>query len=80
MLASVYVKDALRSRNFMNAERIKVNSRIPSSWSLVVQVAGEDVPCEIKVEDGAFKVSKDYLQALINIKLVFSLYREIRAC
>lgn len=57
VLASVYVKDALRSRNFMNAERIKVNSRIPSSWSLVVQVAGEDVPCEIKVEDGAFKVT-----------------------
>ncbi|XP_063612218.1 propionyl-CoA carboxylase alpha chain, mitochondrial-like [Penaeus indicus] len=56
VLASIYVKDALRSRNFVNAERIKVNSRIPSSWNLVARVAGEDVPCEVKLEDGTFKV------------------------
>lgn len=79
MLASVYVKDALRSRNFVNVERIKVNSRIPSSWNLVVKVAGEDVPCEVKLEDGTFKVSEEYFQApfflcvLYNVKFLFSL-------
>ncbi|XP_042857988.1 propionyl-CoA carboxylase alpha chain, mitochondrial-like [Penaeus japonicus] len=57
VLASIYVKDALRSRNFVSAQRITVNSRTPSSWNLVVRVAGEDVPCEIKVEDGDFKVT-----------------------
>ncbi|XP_047496605.1 propionyl-CoA carboxylase alpha chain, mitochondrial-like [Penaeus chinensis] len=57
VMASIYVKDALRSRNFVNAERIKVNSRIPSSWNLVARVAGEAVPCEVKLEDGTFKVT-----------------------
>ncbi|XP_064119669.1 propionyl-CoA carboxylase alpha chain, mitochondrial-like [Macrobrachium nipponense] len=66
MLASVSVKNSLRSANILNESRGKINSRLPSCWDLVVKVAGMEIPCSVNVLDGSFKVTIDGRKIMVN--------------
>ncbi|KAK7078192.1 hypothetical protein SK128_027226, partial [Halocaridina rubra] len=56
VLASISVKNSLRSSSMLNESRLKINRNLPSSWNLIVDVAKKSTPCSVTVCDGNFKV------------------------
>ncbi|KAG7168362.1 Propionyl-CoA carboxylase alpha chain-like [Homarus americanus] len=66
LLASIHIKDALRSRNFINDSRVKGTSKAPTTWKIVLKFADKEVPCSVEVVDGNFKVTADNVTVTVN--------------
>ena len=57
--ASIYVKEQLVSRKFLNQTRIPMATNLPTKWSLSVSVGEENVEMDIKYVKGKFEVRKN---------------------
>ncbi|XP_071552299.1 propionyl-CoA carboxylase alpha chain, mitochondrial-like [Panulirus ornatus] len=68
LLASIHLKDTLRSRSFINETRMKVNSKVPTTWNLVIRFSDKEVPCSVKAVDENFKVIVDDMTLTVDGK------------
>lgn len=66
ILASISVKNALRSSNRLNDSRLSVTTKLPSAWNLVVQAANEETLCSVTLVDGHFKVNVGNTTVAVN--------------
>ncbi|KAK8734798.1 hypothetical protein OTU49_005655 [Cherax quadricarinatus] len=66
MLASVHLKNTLRSRNFVNQSRVKGSSKLPTVCNLIIKYGDKEVPCSVKVDDGNFKVTVNGATVTVN--------------
>ena len=65
--ASIYVKEQLVSRKFLNQTRIPMATNLPTKWSLSVSVGEENVEMDIKYVKGKFEVGKKLVGNSIKI-------------
>lgn len=56
ILASVYLKNELRSRVFFNDHRNSGNAKLPDVWNLVVTFGEWEVPCSARLSHDNFEV------------------------
>nr|XP_045607835.1 propionyl-CoA carboxylase alpha chain, mitochondrial-like [Procambarus clarkii] len=66
LLASIHLKNMLRSCNFVNETKIRSSSKIPATWNLVIKFGNQEVPCLVKVVDGNFKVAVNGVTVTVN--------------
>ncbi|KAK8381205.1 hypothetical protein O3P69_008221 [Scylla paramamosain] len=59
ILASVHLKNELRSRVFYNDQRSAGNTKLPDSWDLVVKFGEWEVPCSARLSQNNFEVTVD---------------------
>ncbi|KAG0720708.1 Propionyl-CoA carboxylase alpha chain, mitochondrial [Chionoecetes opilio] len=66
ILASVYLKNELRSRVFVNDHRSAGNAKLPDTWELVVKFGEWNVPCSVRLSGNSYEVTADGTTVIVD--------------